>query len=292
MIRAVVRNEPLAIALLVSAVFHLSMVSVFSIVLYFPRHDLEYYSVQIVEQRPVKMGDSAQTAEPAQRPPERTPATAGALRVPSPDGLLADEDGDENDLLADATLPEGWGDLPPIQLPKLEFAGMDLLRTREESLRIRAEYSDLFERKPKDSWARFSDQLRGLGTALTGLGPQGLPELASDSAQPKKVSSPAPGFAVYIEWMSEPTDRELLFSPPIQTLWSVEPSNLARPVVLAFTVNPQGKVIDVQIPIEDEEGVASEIAATLLKYRFDVLQGPNPRDQIGTLVVAAEQAEE
>jgi len=288
MIRAVARNRPLAIALLVSAVFHLSMVSVFSIVLYFPRRDLAFYRVQIVEQRPVRTEDSLQTREASSTPP----TGSGALRMPTPDGLLAEAGEEDADLLAEASVPDGWGDLPPIQLPRLEFSAMDLLRTREESLRVRAEYSDLFERKPKDSWARFSDQLRGLGTALTGLRPQGISELDADSARPRKVSTPAPGFAVYIEWMSEPKDRELLFSPPIQILWSVEPAKLARPVALAFTVNPQGKVIDAQIPLEDEEGVVAEIASTLLKYRFDVLQEANPKNQMGTLIVTAEPAEE
>jgi len=104
-----------------------------------------------------------------------------------------------------------------------------------------------------------------------------------------RVSTPMAGFGVYIEWMSEPKERALLFSPPIQALWGVDPSRFDQPVALVFAVNPQGKVTEVQVPLEDEDGVVASVGAALLKYVFDPLQGDEPALQRGTLLVRAER---
>ena len=286
--RATVRNRPFTIALTVSAVFHLSMVSVFSIVIWFPRHDVEYYAVDIVRETPMRRpADPLTTASPSR----------GKLRLSSPGELLdgsagsgfATESMDDIGEELSLTAPDDvWAALPDIELAHLEFAALERISTREQSLRIRSQYTDLFERKEQDSWAKFSGQLRGLGDALTRWSSSETAPAAPVS--PVRASSQTPGFGVYIEWMSEPKDRALLFSPPIQALWGADPGRFDQPVALVFAVNPQGKVTEVlQVPLEDEDGVVASVGAALLKYVFEPLQGGEPALQRGTLLVRAER---
>lgn len=290
--RASARNRPFTVALTVSALLHLSMVTVFSIVIYFPTRNTEYYSVDIVR-------------DPAARTlatePESTEAPLpglGKLSMRSPDQLIEGSDlgavktdgslsGGGLDALVAKALepPDSWADLPDIDLPRLEFDALERVRSREQGLQIRRQYTDIFERQPQDSWARFSGQLRGLGGALARLA-----RLEDDGSvvAPRKISTPAPGYAMYIEWMSAPLDRELLFSPPIKALREVDASRLAAPITLVFSVNAQGKVTDVQVPFEDEEGVASSVGGALLQYRFAPTPVGGPEIQRGTLIVAGE----
>jgi len=292
--RALAGNRPFTVALVVSTLFHLSMVSVFSIVLWFPRYDVRYYPVEIVQQYA-----AAALPRLAKRD---TGAGRDVLRVPSPDrmfetaGAFAEEGGGllqtagvEELAVGGGDFPdEAWVSLPPIELPRLEFADLERLRTREESLRIRSQFSDLFEERTEDSWAMFSRHLRGIGGALTRW-TSGRP--APDKGGPIRVSSPAPGFALYIEWMSSPKDRELLFSPPIRALWGVDPAGFRDSIAFVFKVNPQGKVTEVQVPVEDDEGITDGVGGALSRYRFAPLEGEDARDQRGTLLLVAEPAE-
>lgn len=270
MARPRARNRALIAALAVSGLFHLSMVSVFQIMIWFPRHDIEYFRVEIVRQSPA--GRVASSDVPVER---------HALRVRSSDELFG---GGGAEAVEDP-LAGGWDALPPIDLPRIEFAELDRLRTREESLKIRSQFTELFDARPKDSWALFSEELRGLGQRLR----SGLvgDEPAEPPRRPTRVGSPAPGFSIYVQWMQAPYERELLFSPPVQALWEVDAVELAQPIALAFTVNAQGKVTEIQIPMEDDAGLVSAIGSALMKYRFAPLR-EGDQSQRGTLLVAPE----
>ena len=252
------RNRAFAIALVVSALFHLSMVSVFSIVIWFPHSEMVYYVVGIIEQPsgPALSGLAG--------------AGGARLRVPDPGRPLAEG--------ADDALPG----LPPIELTRLEFTGLEMIRSREEGLRIGSKFSGLFEKQPLDTWGRFSQELKGIGSRLSRWRDE---DGAASRVGPQWVSEPAPGFAAHIEWLSEPKDRELLFSPAIRALLAIEPSQLREPIVLVFKVNPSGKVTEVQIPIEDDEGLVTSVGSALLKYRFGLLDGKDAGDQRGTFLV-------
>ena len=273
--RGAPRNRAFGVALVISGILHLSTVSVFSIMIWFPRHDLKYFSVDLVRQELAPANAEA-------------PARTGALRVRSADELFAgNETGLAADTMAADSMADAWAGLPPIELPRVEFAEFDRLRTREESLKIQSQFTELFDARPKDSWALFSEQLRGLGQRLrSGLTGREAPPPAP---RPVRVSTPAPGFGIYVQWMGSPYDRQLLFSPPVQALWDVDAVEVARPIALAFTINPQGKVIEIQLPPEDEQGLASAIGTALLKYRFAPVREGN-RDQRGTLLVAPESS--
>ena len=103
------------------------------------------------------------------------------------------------------------------------------------------------------------------------------------------VSRPAEGIAVYIEWMNEPKDRELLFSPPIDALWRLDPDSLTQPISLVFRVSPEGQVIEVIAPIDDEEGIVASAGKALTRYRFSTIEEDDARDQHGTLLIAPDR---
>lgn len=286
--RAGTRNRVFGVALVISGLFHLSMVSVFSIMIWFPRHDLKYFRVEIVPQEIATNPEP----EPAVRPQ--------GLRLRSREEFFSAEEvaapGGTADVMADAlgvgpisggAVTAGFDALPPIDLPRIEFAQLDRLRTREESLKVRSQFSELFDASPKDSWELFSEELRGLGRRLrSGLTRAPAP---TPPRRPVRVSTPAPGFGIYVQWMSAPYDRQLLFSPPVQVLWEINAVEVAAPIALAFTVDPQGKVIDIQIPVEDEQGLSTAIGTALLKYRFAPLREGSELQQ-GTLLVAPESS--
>lgn len=253
-------NRAFYAALGVSIVFHLSMVTVFSIVIFFPREVVDYYSVSIVE--------------PDRQPPRPAP-TGDRLRVPSPaDAPSLDDLVNGNARGVGRGEPEAdWAELPEIELPTLEFAELKRLRAREEGLAMRSERESLLNPQPRDAWARFGEELGQLGHALSST--LRLSGEKDDLEEPVQipVTRPAAGFEAYIEWVGEPRDRKLLFAPPIQGLWGVPLDTLDRPMVIEFTVNPEGRVVSSWSPQIDETDLVTSAQASLLKYRFEPIDG-------------------
>ncbi len=286
------RDRALWTALTVSLAVHLSAVTLFSIVITFPREPVKYYSFQYVD---------AATREPifrSDQPWTRTMANQPELRVPSMEEAMEGSRGGEGliDPLvpADFTNP-GVGEvlslssqpeLPAIDIPQLEFAELNRLDLRRDSLRIRSGYATEDEQRPRDSWAWFGHELGELRDSLRRL-PSGFQQRRTDPPpETVVVSTPYPGFRAYIEWMAEPKDRQLLFSPPIDALMSARNARGSQPIALVFKVNPQGRVIEVLDPGDDAAGIVASASKALIKYRFapvDLESG----EHYGTLVIVA-----
>jgi hypothetical protein len=267
------RSHALTAALVVSILFHLSMVSVFSIVIRFPSQGIRYLPLEIVQQVAEKLAH----AEPRD-----------VLHAPSPTDFL-EEHGPE--ALAAGMAAEPWDTLPPVELPRLELTVSDPLRTREQSLRIRSQFSELFEPRPPevpDSWALFTRELRGIGPTLSRTF-TGEPEKEKPL---QKVSTPVPGIGMYIEWMGEPRQRKVLLAPPIQALLSIDPGQLAEPIAIVFTVNAQGKVTNVRASAVGENAAAVEgVREAVQGYLFEPIETGQTQDQRGTLLIKAETSE-
>jgi hypothetical protein len=259
MSRSHAENRVFAIALLVSILIHLSMVTLFRIVIYFPRIDIPYYDFRIVQARATPV-DSQVYRE--------------VLSIPT-----ADEAFDRLTAETEPSEPPISG-LPPIELPTVRFAEMDLLRLERQSLETRSRYNELFD-QPRDTWSQFGQQLSSVRHRLFGEG-----DLSAPPAQ-VPVSQPAPGFAAYLEWMNEPRDRKPLSVSRIDALWGLSPDALPGSVALVFRVNREGKVTFVQAPLEDEAGIVDSAAAALLKYRFEPLPSSAPTTQTGTFIIRA-----
>ena len=262
----------------ISLLLHLSMFTLFSIVILLPREDIVYYHVEIVE--------AATTPRPSASPAE------SVLRVPSLDASFH-----RTPDLSDSSDPSGspalekpsllLRSLPDVEFPALDFAQVDRLRLRPDSLQVRPRYDDVFRTVPSDSWARFGSGISRLRDALSRLPLFERSSLEQDQERPAYIGREAEGFNVYIEWMSEPRDREIIFAPPMDALLRLQPAQLAEPMALLFRVNPQGRVVNVQVPLEDGAGIVAAVRDTLFKYRFAPLDAPSPRDQSGTLLISS-----
>ena len=259
------RDHVFAAALAVSLVVHLSMVTIFRIVIYFPRIDPEYIDVAIVETR---------------TPIRPLPFTPERLDLPSA------ESGFERLELSDETLPKDslWTGLPDIQLPTIQFAELDRMRFRREVLETRLRYDTLFDDRPEDTWSRFGKKLSSVSESLARF-TLGAP--TAEPPRPSPVSRPAPGYAAYLEWLSDPRDRQVLSIHPIDALWGLDPAEFGGPIALAFRVDRAGNVVDILDPVDDSGGIMEASVRALERYRFAPLLGDGPATQQGTLIIRA-----
>ncbi|MEX2014985.1 MAG: hypothetical protein WD873_00015, partial [Candidatus Hydrogenedentales bacterium] len=213
------RDRVFLAALIFSLMFQLSMVTLFRIVLYFPRENIEYLRFSIVHtpaDTDIELAEEAEEAEPDLLPVPGQQRLQGA----SPDEAF------ERARAAEAPLAERLGaSLPPIALPAVPFAEQDLLRARTQSLDIRARYEELFASEPQDTWGRFSRRLGQLGDQLQRLALGG-----EEEERLIPVSRPAPGFEAYLEWLEPPVDRSVLSAGKVDALWGYDPARLQRPI--------------------------------------------------------------
>lgn len=254
------RNRALLGAIFISVAFHLSAVTLFRIVVLFPREDIAYYEVALVE---------SGAAGSLQRRLE-VPAASNALT------RLADSDAPD--------AADRWAGLPKVQLPVLAFPELELIRSGQEALDTRRRYREMFS-EDDDSWAKFSKGLASVGSALGRFAEGLIRQDDQDSSAP--VSRPAPGFEAYLEWMDEPKSRRILTVARIEALWGYDKSALSEPIALVFRVDRSGRVTEVLAPIEDEDGIVDGAAAALFQYRFEPIGASGPEEQHGTLIIGA-----
>ena len=253
------------ITLCVSILFHLSAVTLFRIVVYFPRHDIEYIDIAIIESRALTPS---------------IPLGQDRLELPNPESGLERLELAENPLATQAEL----GGIPSIQLPTLQFEELGLLRVRRQVLETRSRYRELFQDQPVDAWARFGRQIGSISESLTRLTHGVSPD---DSDRPLPVSRPAPGYEAYLEWLSAPSDRQPLSVHPIDALWGLDATDFGEPLALLFRVDRAGDVVDVLDHVEGAGDVLEASAKALLRYRFEPLLGDGPEIQHGTLIIRA-----
>lgn len=250
-------------ALLFSAVFHLSMVTIFKIVTYIPREDIRFTEFTIVS--------VASVDAPLVSPEESSPTDSAGPQL-----VLR-------------------GVRPDLQLPILEFAELDRLRVREESIPDPIRSESLFREPSDDSWARFSRGLSNMSRSITQLRLSGVPDVVGSGNIPletpppaQPASRPAEGFEAYVVWAGEPKDRKLLFAPPIEALWDIDPAVFTQPIEMVLQVNALGRVINVFSPNLDARELVDAVQLSALKYRFEPLDVGDGANQTATLRVQRE----
>lgn len=250
------RNKVLAAALVGSALLHLSAVTVFRIVIYFPREYVAYVNFEIVQAATPPL--AANQGEPAMPWPPRLDGSA-------PDRVL-----------------------PAVNLPTLEFAELQRLRVRQEAFLPDSLRDDIFGDDDGDSWQRFGQSLGQIRRTLTGLtlsgaGAPALPDLDPRAEAP--TLRPAEGFEAFIEWDTPPTNRQLLFAPPIRALWELDETQVKLPLSLVIEVSPMGRVVNVWSPTFDTSGVIDSVQLGVLKYRFEPIEGADAGNQLGNIQI-------
>lgn len=294
--RVLVRNGPLLTALGLAVSFHLMMVTVFAIVIRFPQENEDFLPVDIVHLPTMASASSELFADPP--PVLSAPSLQLESRLTMDPSLPFEGGGTERNGLYRNT-PDTFTDpnslLPRIELPKLELSGDRSRRVGKESLQIPSEFAYLFEPKPtQDSWGIFTEELHGFGRAV---GRVTLKTLFGDdmpSGELTEMAESIPltaysGIALNVRWIGEPQNRAVVFAPPLQELWNINPSQLRIPIRIDITVASDGKVIDVQVPVNDDAGIAEGIGNGLRAYRFEPLTGELVYNQYGTITVAPEK---
>jgi len=255
-----------AATLTISLLLHLSAITLFRIVIYFPRHDIEYFDVSIVD--------------PTRAAPSQTPFVRERLSLNTP-GSGFDRIKLESDSLVDE---DSWGSLPDIRLPTLRFDQLGRLRIQRLALKTRLRYDDLFDEAPEDAWSRFGRKLSSVSESLSRIAHGSAP---AEATRPVPVSRPAPGYAAYLEWLSEPLDRQPLSVHPIEALWGLNPADFGEPITMVFLVDRDGRVVDILFPVESTDGLLQASMDALMRYRFEPLLGDGPSTQHGTMIVRA-----
>ena len=243
-----------ACALVLSLLLHLSAVTLFRIVFYFPHKDIDYFDVTIVRPPTLPVAAAA--------PPDRL-----SLAGPNFDAA-----------------PAIGSSLPPIELPVLKFEKLDQLRIRQEAIETRSRFDELFAGAADGTGLPGESGFGALGQTLSRL-TFGSP--GDHPPTPTPVSRPAPGFEAYIEWLSPPMDRKVLAVAPIDALWGLTPDALPEPLTLVFQVNRDGRVVPGFMALSDANEIARSAARALGRYRFEPLLGDGPETQSGTFIVRA-----
>jgi hypothetical protein len=268
------RDRAILVAFAFSLFFHLSMITLFKIVVVFPEERLHYFPVEIVN--PLQL---AGRFVPSQSESVSSRIAMPSLSDPFQNGAER-QDTDSSDSAA----------IAGINLPKLSFAELERLEARDAGLRLKTEYDGPTETRQLDSWARFGEEIEGLRGVILGVLDRLQGEAASVPLEPapRIEVHPAPGFSGYIEWNDEPKARGLIYAAPVPELWGKDPAAFALPVTIGFRVNSDGKVTEVLPPLGDDSLVVEAVSNELLHYRFEPGTSSEKQDQHGTLFLAAE----
>jgi len=271
-------DRGLVVCLGVSTLLHLSAVTLFSIVVLLPRQPIHYYRLEVVSP------ENEATEQPAASGPPEVPSLRDPLDVVGGNELPTSLAQTLEVAAASAPYPA----LPPVELPGLDPPELSRLRLRAETPRLRVRPEGLEDRPRRDSWARFGEGVGHFRDALARLGQFGRAGRGDETVLRPLTTDD--GFDITVEWMSGGSGRRLLYGPPVEDLWRVDPSQLPEPVVLVFEVNPRGEVVALQSPLEDEAGVVAAAARALARYRFEPLEGADQGNQHGTLRITPRQA--
>lgn len=252
------------LALAASLFLHLSAITIFRVVVYFPRNPVFYVGLRVVP-------DDRPEREP--RPPSapEIPAVAesGALRLGN---LLASEE-----------------DAPDVELPTLEFAELDRWRlSRNLELGAGAAAAMPADTPPRDSLQLFGAGVEMVRSSLKRLaiGEQAPEPVAEPPEAPViKINSPVEGLRVELEWDTPPRDRQAMITPPMEALWRLDPVALDKPISFVLQVDPTGRVTSVWSPVVDETGLLDSIQVALLKFRFMPVQDAGPQ-HMGTIRIS------
>lgn len=224
-------NRRLWMAVAISAAIHLSAVTIFNVVIYFPISEIEYFEFRFVEAPRGSMGADAPGVLALSTPtrwewlPALQPPNLGDL----PEGKLSLS----NTVMPDQSLAqEIYGDQSP------EFSVLD-------------ETFDNVQR----SFRRLTletDRLR----------------LEDTPPANQQRFTPTAGFTGELNWVQREKARGLLFSPPLQSLWSLPADFIRNGLHYSLTVDPAGRVTRVwNEDLRSGEELAS-LEAQLLQYRF------------------------
>lgn len=247
----------------ISLFLHLTMVTLFSIELRYERKPIQYYPFDIVDVRGFEQ-PAPQALPKLDLPPEVAPAAP-------------DDETDRSEYLAS---------LPKIALPTLAFDEIPTVSLREPSYEAARPAA-----VSRDAWARFGEEIQDVRAVLRNLPVFDLlPTPEEREAEATDAFYPLPDLRAHVEWLAEPRDRRLLFTPPLSPQWRDTRAELNHPVTVMFQVDPDGSVGEVIAPVEDLSEPIDGVVEALKGYRFEP-QPRGSRSQSAALVLEPGEAE-
>ena len=256
------RNRVFQVALVVSVVFHLSMVTIFSIQIPFTRPVVVYYPFDIVD---------PYTFEPVFRPEHatlRAPELADLFRRPaeasSPQEVL---DGQQS-LFGGGGIPTRFAGLPTVNLPQLDYANLDLIAIRDTQLELARAVDAARVRQPTINLDRQLERLAD--TIIRQPLLDGFDGEAHIGEEPTVIThAAAQGFVAEIEWLDPPYERRVLFAPPLDALSGQFAAAFTAPLAFDLVVAPGGQVEVARLPLQLDADISAELEEDLERWRFD-----------------------
>jgi hypothetical protein len=261
------RDRILMMTLGVSALFHLSMVTLFSVYVWVPVNRPKYAQLEI---KYLELSPAANLDMALRMPSLDPPLPESATQLPS------------SELMLEAP-PAAVGPLPEITLYSLDFDQLERTEMIASSLRLRSAFE---AEADQNSWAWAIGKIGRLEDRMRDYTP--LQSVFKEEANPARstpIATPAEGIAIYVEWDGEPRDRKLAMGALFNSMWGLDANTTGLPISVPFKVDALGNVVNVLPPLEGDE-VLADIGDTLRTFRFAALDDPNAGNQYGTLIIA------
>lgn len=242
-------------------ILHLSAVTLFKIVVYIPRSDLQYLDIRVVQADIDKSYSSTLTS-----------------RLKLSKKLESEGDLNVNELRQSSSF----------ELPKIEFEELEKLRLRRTLVEEETIPPPLSE-EYKDSWAQFGAGINRIRESISAFSPfspaTGIREKQPDdnSVAPLIKQNIGNGIEIVFRWINPPYDRTVLFFPGLLEMSRKPMVDEDKDYDFMLTVLPDGtvtRVIDLNI-IEDE--ITKYIEEEISKIRFEPLINPDIGEQQVTI---------
>jgi len=274
------RNRVFQVALAVSVVFHLSMVTIFSIQIPFTRPVVVYYPFDIVD---------PYTFQPVFRPEHatlRAPELADLFRPPAAAADPRDSLDSRQPLFSGPAMQTGrFAALPTVDLPQLDYANLDLMAIRDMQLELGRSVDAVAARPPTINLDRQFERIAD--TLIRQPLLEGFDGETRVDERTIITQAAAQGFVADIEWRDPPLDRPILFAPPIAVLGGPSAAAIAAPLSVDITVAPGGQVEVAFAPVQLDADTAQQLEAGLERWRFN----PIDRDTMQAARVTLRRAE-
>ncbi len=230
----------------------MSAVTLFKIVVYIPRYDLQYLDIRVVQ---AEVEESAIAISP-----ERLKLSKNL------------EENEENSEFEIEALKQSR-----FELPKIEFEELEKLRLRRTLVDGFADPTPLFA-EFKDSWAQFGEGIQRIRESISAFTPFAplqvgeTKEFEDNVHAPLMKQSVGNGIEIAYRWINPPYNRSILFIPVLLEM-SKKTTDISDEKNYDFmlTVMPDGtvsRVIDLNI-VEDE--MSDYIEKEIIKIRFEPL---------------------
>ena len=250
--------------ILFALLLHLSAVTLFKIVVYIPRSDLQYLDIRVVQADTDKTTSSILTSR---------------LKLSK---NLGDDNKDNEFDINDLKQTSGF------ELPKIEFEELEKLKLRRSLVEEEVSPQPLSV-EYRDSWAQFGAGINRIRESITALSPFAPSTELQNKESEENTSAPlmkqsiGDGTEIIFRWITPPYNRTILFFPGLLEMSKKSMVEDEKNYDFMLTVLPDGtvsRVIDLNI-IEDE--VSRYIEGEIGKIRFEPLINTDSGEQQVTI---------